>query len=307
MVENSVYNCKTDLNLKEKKKEEIRTFKKYYGDELGNEFKIIDPCIERPDILIKQRNKVVAFELRQYLLTKVDGKIRSYRDIVQKILNSRVDILENLGKRISKEPVENICIGFNNKVQLINEIIKGEKVIEEIKINNNYWLPREGAIINQSTYELTLFEFLNKHDKLIEKGDVIKIKLINRNGDFFYISFRCFTNQKSNVFVTNIFVFPFSENELVEMIVSAIGDKVSKYNEYVEEMKKREITPYKYGLLVYPDYFPTVDVNDGNLYMSILNEMEDFFYDEIIIVQFNKILIIDKDGYKIKIMENTNF
>lgn len=290
------------INKKEKLKKdnEIKWIEHYYNNILNREINILKFQGNHPDVLVREDNEVIAFELTCYTKNLEEVIDVEYRANVEKYLN--YDLLINIYQRVSKKETQPILIKYRNKEQMIKEITKAEQLLEYVKINNNYWMIGNDCIIIKdfSIDSKSLVEYLRYFDDSIEEGESIEITFIKKNGISLELNFKynkCFYQEK-DVEIEKTYIGSHDEIEIMTNIKSAIIKKIKKFKKNVKHMNHNKSLPKKYKLFVHP-IRTSASINADKLYYFLIDRIENILFDEVIIILFNKVLIINNISYRV--------
>lgn len=290
----------------QKKIEKLHTeryFKNIYGI---NNLNYIDIKLHRPDFYIIYNTQKYAIELTTYFMQDDEKKKLILKRVVSKYLESE-NLIYELYKHIGKTPAEQVIIDYKNKEDIITDIIKAQKYIKYLYINNDYWYNSNkkdiGTCILTTSHkeQLSLENFLHYTNFIDSDKTDIHLGILTKN------KYPCDVTLKHTIYTLNnkkkcvnlLHVWWKNKENEYENIEKSILRKINKYEEYKKELLNKDITPDKYILIIYPEQYP-LDIDDYNdLYNYLKTKLVNFKYDEIGIMLFNQILVLTNYNYKI--------
>lgn len=293
-------------NYEEQQKEEMRVTK-YFYEKIGKEtIKFLNIKGEYPDCYVEVDNKKIAIELRRYYNQHTTKESQNLRNMIKNWIRKDDNILKTFTNRISKPLCQKQTIYYKNIESMINDILEISNNIDEVDINVKYIYWKE--IINNTNHTLpeevtkkkiiTLKEYLDHMRNFILDGEDINLiltckKNIKISIDVKYDKERINKNDKE---IHDWDVWFEDKNEAFKNILEAIKDKIKKY----EEMYSTSpiIEEYdEYNLIIYSgDIPPSLNQEEiHELEKYIRENVSNFGFQKIIILVFNKILIMSED------------
>jgi hypothetical protein len=280
----------------------------YYSFIHHSSFIIISFNGKHPDVLIREGKKRIAIELTRYIMNKEEQQDVQYREEINKYLGHV--LLNNIYQKVCKMKNEVVTIRYKNKKSMLDEILNSTSVIDEIEIDGNYWLQKGSDCIitdNLKLDKMSLVDFFKYFDSLIKQGRAIQVylKKNNKSKVSLEIHFRYnktfYQKEKIDIekfYIEKFYIGPHNEDIIINNIVNSIKLKIDKYQLSVSDMKNNNTNYDEYKLLVYGLRIPST-VDSDKLYNSVLKAVDITKFDEIIILLFGEIMIIDRNSYKV--------
>lgn len=290
------------------KEEEKLVVEEYMEKIYNHPPNFIDTGIDIPDCYFEFNKKYYAVEVTRYFQQNSEQKHIIYTNVVQKYLQEK-NFINEVYKRLGKvKQQEEITIAFCDFEELNNLIIDNIKLIKQVNIGNNYFFNEDGLEINNALCfetpkeKMHIKEFMHfaKDDILKEKH--INIEILTKNKYSVSINFKfCakpYWGKDTHKKVIPVFCWAEQEDELYNNIINAIEIKNKKlHDEYCTKLKNNNIPYDYYNLVVYAEGIGA-KLKEEKLYEKI-KQIKDLQYDEIVIFLWKKIMVINKDGFKI--------
>lgn len=290
-------------NLEKQKQEEKNICTKYFYKRYNfyPQYKEID--IEIPDCYFEMDGEIYAVELTTYFMQNREKREYILKNNIEKYLQS-TNFLEQIFLHI-KNKKDDITINYKNKNHMFKDIIIAQEYIKYISIGNNYWQIEENNKIFVMVENAANVQNINLIDfiKLLKDKQYNEVKIYLKNSNY-YIKLRyseIYFYQKTDRSIDRTYVWWENDDEKIESLVNAIKNKTDKFEEYYKKMKLQNMNYSKYILIIYPNQYP-IDFEQENIskvYESIKSNINNFKYDEIILMLFNMTMVINEKGYKI--------
>lgn len=264
--------------------------------------------IDIPDCYFEFNKEFYAIEVTRYFQQNSEKKHSIYVNDIEKCLKCD-NFIEEVSKRLGKvKPEEELIITFCDLEELKQLIINNIKLIQQVNIGNNYFFNKERLEINNAlcfeTPKETMHikDFINYSMPHIMNEEHINIDIFTKNKYSISINLKfCnkpYWGKNTHKKVVPLFLWTEKENELYDNIINAIEIKNQKLcNEYHTKLKNNNIEYDYYNLVVYAEGIGA-KLNVEELYNRIML-IKDLSYDEIAIFLWKKILIINKNGFKL--------
>jgi len=291
----------------ENQKEEEQYFTTLY---MMNKNNFIPKYIETgsvvPDCYFEYDGNFYAVEVTSYFQQNSEQAHQEYGRTIEKYLSG--NFFEQVYNRLGKKKAGDVTISFYNSEELKSMIINNINYIEYISVSNNYFYNGKNdsfAIIpyvGKNENNMSIEEFLDYISPLILDESTITLDIPTKNKYDISINFKyckiAYYGNNNNKKVIESYCSFINEDELYGNIVKAIVTKNNKLiNEYIDKLKNKNIKYNYYNLVVYGEGYPA-DLNEEKLYNQIV-KIDDLKYDEIVIILWNKIMIVNKSGYQI--------
>ncbi len=297
---------KISKNYEAQKKEEMRVTKYFYEKMGKKKIKFLPIKGEYPDCYVEVDNKKIAIELRRYYNQHITKESQNLRNMIKNWIRKDENILKTFTDRISRPLCQKQTIYYKNIESMINDILEIGNNIEEIDIKVKYIYWKE--IVNNTNHTLpeevtkfkiiTLKDYLDYMRNFILDGENINLILTCKKNIKISIDVKydklCINKNDKEIHDWDVWFE--DKNEVFKNILEAVKNKIKKYEEMYSMCSGIEEYD-EYNLIIYSgDIPPTLNQEEiQELEKYIKNNINNLGFQKIIILVFNKILIMSED------------
>lgn len=267
----------------------------------------IDTKIDIPDCYFEYDNKYYAVEVTRYFQQNSEKKHIEDINNVEKLMQ-KGNFFQDVYQRLGKRNLDDLTISFYDKDEMTSMIVNNMQYIKNVSIGNNYYFnilvgsSNDAFCIGNDKEKMTIEEFfdLNK-DNILNEMD-IELDIKTKNNKEISVAFKyCkhkYYGKDNNKKVIPCFCWWENPDELYDNIINAIIKKNNKLiNEYTKILNLNYIKFDYYNLVIYSEGIPA-ELDEEILYNKIIN-IPNLSYNEIAIFLWNKLMVINKNGYNI--------
>lgn len=267
----------------------------------------IDTTIDIPDCYFEYDNKYYAVEVTRYFQQNSEKKHIEDINNIEKFMQKE-NFFQEVYQRLGKKNLDALTISFYDENEMISMIMDNMQYIKNVNIGNNYYFnnlvgsSNDAFCIGNDKEKMTIEEFLDfNKDNIFNEMDV-ELDIKTKNNKEIYVAFKyCkqkYYGKNNNKKVIPYFCWWENSNELYDNIINAIIKKNNKLiNEYTKTLNLNNIKYDYYNLVLYSEGIPA-ELDEEKLYNMTIN-ISNLNYDEIVIFLWNKLMIINKNGYNI--------